>query len=122
MVLNKSTKKIYMDYLKNISKLYADPDSTELSYYPALSNLLNSLINDFGLSYREIIVEGKKIGENKPDIRLRYKQLLNLGFGEVKDPKNLQASNLDEILKTQQLKRYRKNFNNLFFKNRAQNI
>jgi len=55
MVLNKSTKKIYMDYLKNISKLYADPDSTEISYYPSLSNLLNDLIVDFGLSDLEVL-------------------------------------------------------------------
>jgi len=102
----KSVKNIYIvhvqisllkDYIKNIKKEYSTKNYTEFSFRTSLENFIHSLDKD-----SEIHQEQKRMrGLGAPDFKA-FRGAINVGYIETKEL----GENLDEILKTEQLKKY----------------
>ncbi len=105
---------IYESYLNAVQEKLEDPKSTEISYYTPIENFFGQLIEAFAFKNYTITMDSKKIGENKPDIIIKQNQLRNVAFGEVKKPQASEVGSVKDYLKTDQVKRYRENFDNFF--------
>ncbi|MBX2866912.1 N-6 DNA methylase [Candidatus Kaiserbacteria bacterium] len=88
-------------YLSELSKYYADPTSTEMSYRTALQNYLESI---FPAPEYVIQHDPKVASGNKPDYIIRRGEVPLL-YIEVKDPRKA-TSDLDKIEKSEQAARY----------------
>jgi len=95
------------DYIHAIEKKLVMGDATELSYYPALERLVESLSEGITATNNP-----KRIECGAPDFILR-KGSVTVGYIEAKDI----GKSLDEIEKTDQLKRYRSSLPNLILTN-----
>ena len=94
-----------VNYLKELRKNLSQ--GSERSHYPALKNLIDGLGD--GL---DAVIEEKGNKAGIPDFTVKRRGLL-LGYIEAKDV----GLNLDNVEKTEQLKRYRDAFSNLILTN-----
>ena len=92
-------------YLKSIQKNL--PNGSERSHYPAFKNLLDDPANGI-----DAVIEEKGNKAGIPDFTVKRRELL-VGYVEAKDV----GLNLDQIEKTEQLKRYLESFPNLVLTN-----
>lgn len=88
-------------YLNELSKYYADPTSTEMSYRTAMQNYLASI---FPAPEYVIQHDPKVASGNKPDYIIRRGDVPLL-YIEVKDPRKA-TSDLNKIEKSEQAARY----------------
>ena len=95
---------IFNKYLKKIQDTYFESSKTELTYYPHLKDLIESLSNKIG---KKVIVVSnpskQKLG--MPDFLIKTKDGKIIGYIEAKE---VDETNLDKISNTEQLTRYRK--------------
>jgi predicted helicase len=102
--------KIIQNYLKKIQETYLSTEAREVSYRSHLENLLNELKLDNQLS---IIHEGKREGRfGIPDFKIKKTDTI-IGYIETK---NL-SENLEKVLKSEQIQKYKSLSNNLLLTN-----
>jgi len=95
---------IFQTYKKDIQDLYSSnmDDVTELSFRTSLENLLKSFITE--KKYKlTVIHEAKKQKSGRPDFKVKNKIGVNVGHVETKPI----GTNLDKILDSKQLNKYR---------------
>lgn len=96
--------KPFQEYFKEIRSRYLTRDFTEITLRTPLENFIKSLSKDFNLIQEPKRTE--KIGA--PDFKA-YRKNVKIGYIETKDL----GKNLDEELKSEQIKRYRSSLDNL---------
>ncbi|MDP2919545.1 MAG: type ISP restriction/modification enzyme [Dehalococcoidia bacterium] len=96
------------DYIHALEKELAGGNTTEHSHRPALKALLEALVQDIIATNEPQHI----INCGAPDFRV-HKNKLTIGYAETKDV----GKNLDEALKTDQLKRYLASLHNLVLTN-----
>jgi len=99
-----------LDYLNQVKQKFDSKNATEHTYRPALENYLNFLYQ----GKIQIANEPKRQKCGAPDFILskkRGKSEIPVGYIEAKDI----GKNLDELSKTDQLKRYKESLDNLIF-------
>jgi len=103
------TTKNYIEALKRIDFSQA----SETSLRTAFENYINEFIEEAKLSAFKVLQEGKRIGSfGVPDFRISFNDSM-LGYIETKKT----DENLDKILKTEQIKKYRELSPNLLITN-----
>jgi len=95
----KLTSEIFINYLKEVSLKYSDPNTSEYGYRTPFENFLKEIFSE--IKVKEIIHDGKAISGNKPDFVLS-KDRVPLLYIEVKDI----GVSLDKVEKSEQLARY----------------
>jgi type I restriction-modification system DNA methylase subunit len=94
----------FQEYFKEIRSRYLTGDFTEITLRTPLENFIRNLSKDFNLIQEPKRTE--KIGA--PDFKA-YKKNVKIGYIETKDL----GKNLDEELKSEQIKRYRSSLDNI---------
>lgn len=100
-------------YLQDIFNVAKRGDAREESYYSSLERLINNLVSKKNKKF-EITVLPKKTEGGNPDFRIWDGKQKIVGYIEAK---SLETNNLDEIEKSEQLKRYYEAFPNLILTN-----
>ena len=94
----------FQEYFKEIRSRYLTGDFTEITLRTPLENFIRNLSKDFNLIQEPKRTE--KIGA--PDFKA-YKKNVKVGYIETKDL----GKNLDEEIKSEQIKRYRSSLDNI---------
>lgn len=90
-------------YLRSLADSYRDGDGTEHSGRAALQSLLESFASDSTKSGVQIQHEPKRVSDRgAPDFKIKHQGMI-LGYVEVKKI----DENLNEVLKSDQIKKYR---------------
>ena len=105
-------KEILEKYLKELKAKYRTGQTTEASYYSVLESLLAELLR-FYKRKGNVINIPKKTEVGIPDFIINEENHLKIGNLEAKDL----FINLDQVLKTEQLKRYIESIDNLILTN-----
>ena len=100
-------------YLTKILEVARQGDATEESYYPTLKDLVNEYAISTNKKDIHITILPKKTEAGNPDFRVWDGKVKIVGYIEAKTP----DKNLDDIEKSEQLKRYRTTFPNLVLTN-----
>lgn len=100
-------------YIKKVALTTKRGDAREESYYPALAELLESFSQTERHKTAHVTVLPKKTEAGNPDFRVWDGKHSQVGYVEAKPPK----ANLDDIEKSDQLKRYISIFPNLILTN-----
>lgn len=99
----------YIEALKDIDFIQA----SELSLRTNFENYINEFIDEANLQKFNVLHEGKRISSfGVPDFRISFNDMM-VGYIETKNI----TENLDKILKTEQIKKYRELSNNLIITN-----
>jgi len=96
-------------FLKNISKITAQGDAREESYYASLSNFLYEFSKETHKKDIQVTTLPKKTEAGNPDFRVWDGRQHIIGYIEAKKP----GENLNDIENSEQLERYRSTFPNL---------
>ena len=88
-------------------------DAREESYYPTLKDLLNEYAESTYKKNIHITILPKKTEAGNPDFRVWDGKVKIVGYIEAKTP----DANLDDIEKTEQIKRYKTTFKNFILTN-----
>jgi type I restriction-modification system DNA methylase subunit len=105
-------KEILEKYLKELKAKYRTGQTTEASYYSVLESLLTELSRLYKKKGNVINIP-KKTEVGIPDFIINEENHLKIGNLEAKDL----FINLDQVLKTEQLKRYIESIDNLILTN-----
>lgn len=97
------------EYLTKIMQTLNQGDAREESYYSALQKLLEKIGTTLGVNTITVTVLPKKTEAGNPDFRVWKGQRKIVGYVEAKPP----DKDLNEVEKTEQLRRYRSTFQNL---------
>jgi len=100
-------------YLRKILEVARQGDAREESYYSTLETLLNEFANSKGRKEIRVTSQPKKTDAGNPDFRVWDGKQRIVGYIEAKTP----DKNLDDIEKTEQIKRYKSTFPNLLLTN-----
>ncbi|MDW7998160.1 MAG: type ISP restriction/modification enzyme, partial [Thermodesulfovibrio sp.] len=106
--------KILEKYLDEIFKIYERGDSTEETFYSTLKDLISKWAKSKKYENIEITILPKKTEAGNPDFRVWDGALHIVGYIEAKAPT---VENLDQIVTTEQIKRYLSIFPNLILTN-----
>jgi len=101
-------------YLKQIFEVAKRGDATEISFYSALSEMLQNYAKTNGKNRIHITTLPKQTEAGNPDFRVWDDKQQIVGYIEAKDPS---IDDLDRIEDTPQLKRYLDTFPNLILTN-----
>lgn len=101
-------------YLKNITSAVNRGDAREESYYSILEDLLNDYSESSGKKNIHVTTLPKKTEAGNPDFRVWDGKQHIIGYIEAKAP---DIENLDNIERSEQLKRYLHTFPNLILTN-----
>jgi len=101
-------------YLRKIFGISKRGDAREESYYSTLEELLKNYLDSTGRKKIEITILPKKTEAGNPDFRIWDGKQHIVGYIEAKAPT---IEHLDQIEKTDQLKRYLTTFSNLILTN-----
>ncbi len=96
-------------YLNEIAEIIIRGDYREETFYPALKSLLEEFGKSIGKDKTAVTVLPKKTEAGNPDFRVWDGEHEIVGYVEAKPP----GTNLDQVVVTDQLKRYLKTFPNL---------
>jgi len=102
------TQEDLREYLKEIFNLYNQKNVTELSYYPALKNFLEKIIQN--KNYKIIVNPSEEWG--MPDFVVQEGEII-IGYIEAKTP----DKDLDKIVAGDQVSRYLEAFPNVIVTN-----
>ena len=105
---------MFNQYLKSLLKIYKSGDATEESYYPEIVKLFDQFFAVKKNAKASITSLPKKKQGSKPDFVVRIGKEL-IGFIEAKD--FLKTPNLENIEFTEQIERYKKDFDNFILTN-----
>lgn len=96
--------KMFRTYRKSIQDLYSNniDDVTELSFRTSLENLLKSFVSEKGYKL-SVIHEAKRQKEGQPDFKIKNELGINIGYVETKPI----GENLEQVLESRQLSKYR---------------
>ena len=97
-------------YLKKIFGISKRGDAREESYYSTLEELIKNYLDSTGKKKIEITTLPKKTEAGNPDFRIWDGKQHIVGYIEAKAPT---IEHLDQIEKTDQLKRYLTTFSNM---------
>jgi len=100
-------------YLKKILEVARQGDAREESYYPVLKDLLNEYSISTNKKNIHITILPKKTEAGNPDFRVWDGKQRIVGYIEAKTPER----NLDDVEKTEQVKRYKTTFPNFVLTN-----
>ncbi len=101
-------------YLRQLFKISSSGEATEESYYSTLERLLESFLEAEKIKKGTITALPKKKEGNKPDFVIRKGREL-VGYIEAKD--FAKVSNLEFIENSEQIERYKKDFENFILTN-----
>lgn len=100
-------------YVKKIASVTKRGDATEVSYYPALKELLEEFSAQKRKRKAQATVIPKRTEAGNPDFRVWDGKHSQVGYVEAKVP----TAKLDDIEETEQLERYRGTFPNFILTN-----
>ena len=106
--MNENLLEILKEYYRDIKKEYSTGEYTEFSFRTPFENFIKSLNKNFTVHQEQKRMRGL----GAPDFKA-FRKAVNVGYIETK---NL-GVNLDEILKTEQLERYKEGIDNLILTN-----
>lgn len=98
-------------YFQDILKIFKSGDATEPSFYSELKKLLEKFSNSKGIT-ANITIQPKRLSAGIPDFTVRRGKEL-VGYIEAKDI----GKNLEDIEHTEQIKKYKKDFDNFILTN-----
>jgi type I restriction-modification system DNA methylase subunit len=101
------------EYLKEIHEVERQGDAREESFYPALGKLIEFYAKELGKAHIHVTQNPKKTEGGNPDFRVWDGRHAITGYIEAKKP----DSDLRQVEKSEQLKRYRDTFPNLILTN-----
>ncbi|MCK5459490.1 N-6 DNA methylase [Candidatus Parcubacteria bacterium] len=105
---------MFNQYLESLLKIYKSGDATEESYYPEMVKLFDQFFAVKKNAKASITSLPKKKQGSKPDFVVRIGKEL-IGFIEAKD--FLKTPNLEAVEFTEQIERYKKDFDNFILTN-----
>ncbi|MEA1925382.1 MAG: type ISP restriction/modification enzyme [Candidatus Altiarchaeota archaeon] len=105
--------RIFQDYLREVKRIYSTNDYTEHTFRTCFENFIDALGGDFNLQQEPSRVRGL----GAPDFKA-FRGSVKVGYIETKSL----GENLDEILETEQLRRYIGGVDNLVLTNYARFI
>jgi len=105
--------KTFKQYLKKILEVSRRRDAREESYYSTLETLLNEFAKSTNRKDIYVTSQPKKTDAGNPDFRVWDGKQKIVGYIEAKTP----DKNLDDVEKTEQVKRYKTTFPNFMLTN-----
>ncbi|MCK4763574.1 MAG: hypothetical protein KAW12_15345, partial [Candidatus Aminicenantes bacterium] len=97
------------NYLKNIHEMHSRGDAREESFYHSLENLIHDSAAILDKAGIKVTTLPKKSEGGNPDFRVWDGKSKIAGYIEAKKP----GTNLDDIERSEQIKRYKDTFPNL---------
>ena len=107
-------KAIFTKYLKDLADVSGQGDAREESFYPTLEAMLNGIAEASGKENVHVTTLPRPTEGGNPDFRLWNGTDRIIGYVEAKKPTEYR---LNDVEKTEQLKRYLKTFPNLILTN-----
>ncbi|MCG3196742.1 MAG: N-6 DNA methylase [Candidatus Omnitrophica bacterium] len=107
-------KSLFSRYLQHLRATAHRGDAREESFYPSLKTLLEEMARECGRSEIHVTTLPKNTEAGSPDFRVWNGKDRVVGYIEAKNPSE---ERLDEVERSEQLRRYRETFPNLILTN-----
>jgi len=102
-------KEIIEEYLKKLKQKYRTGQASEQSYYPVLEEFFGKLLKFYKIKGNVIAIAKREEDVGFPDFRINGEKYFRIGDVEAKDV----FKDLNEVVKTEQLKKYIGSLDNL---------